>query len=166
MNEYRARAQDLCMADAMPFHQHFEYRTTLPLAEVLHERFFLPVANNLRVGDQITLLSYDRPQGPQHNGRVLEIATARVVEKRADAIELFTVGEVAHVPRPGATEATQEAPPAERYIPGDGKAVWNLGKRAYDVKVGDRVLATEPDADKAKAMARGDMPLPPDSEAA
>lgn len=163
MSDYRAKAQDLCMADAMPFNQHFEYRTTLPLVEVIHDRFFLPVAGNLRAGDLINLVSFDRPVGPQHNGRVVEIATVRVVEKRADAVELFQVGEMAKVPRTnGKADHTAEAlaTPRERYIPGDGKAVWNLGKRAYDVKVGNKIVATEPDGDKARAMARGDIPLP------
>lgn len=166
MNEYRAKAQDLCMAEAMPWHQHFEYRTTLPVRDVVHDAFFLPVAGNLRVGDRIEIVGYDRPPGPHHAARVVEIAAVRVVDKRSDAVELFQVGETVTVPRRAAPKAEAAPRLAERYVPGDAKAVWNLGKRAYDIKVGDEVLATEPDGDKAKAMARGDMPLPVDSEAA
>lgn len=158
MNEYRAKANDLCMADAMPFHQHFEYRTTLPLDDALHDQFFLPVANNLRPGDEVTLVSYDRPPGPRHDARIVEIATVRVVEKGRDRVELHRIGDIERIPRRAVID-NEDPAPREAYVSGDGKAVWNVGARAYDIKVGGKVVASEPDKDKAAAMARGDIPL-------
>lgn len=166
-NDYRAKAQDLCMNDAMPFQQQFQYRTTLPLREVIHERFFLPVANNLRTGDQIRIVGYDRPAGPRHDGRVVEVAEVIVTDKRPEAIVLDLLGEIREIATPAVADTTAEPRlPRERYVPGTATVAWNLGKRAFEIKVGETVVATEPDKDRAHQMARGDIPLPPESEAA
>lgn len=160
MNDYRARAQDLCMNDAMPFQQQFQYRTTLPLRDIVHERFFLPLAPNLRPGDQIRMVSYDRPSG----GSVLEIVDVIVANKRPNAVVIVLLGDVRAIEPCQSMPKPMPTPPREKYAQGDAQAVWNVGKRAYDVKVGGKVVATEADQDKAKKMARGDVPLPSEVE--
>ena len=53
MMEKRAKPGDLCKGDS--FQRHYQYRTTWPLAEVLHDKFFLPLRDYLFSGDTITL---------------------------------------------------------------------------------------------------------------
>lgn len=54
----------------------------------------------------------------------------------------------------------------ERYVQGEGYEKWNPGKQTYDIheidaeSKKDRVVATERDKDRAKAMAAGSEPLP------
>lgn len=61
-----------------------------------------------------------------------------------------------------APEPVYEAPELdpERYVPGEAEAKWNPGKKTYEIKIGDKVLATERDKDRAEAMAAGSEPLP------
>lgn len=156
MTEHRAKPGDLCMSDAMPFQQHWSYRTTLPLADAITDTFFLPVAPNLRPGDSITMVSYDRPSF----GRVVEFSTVMVVEKRQDAVELVVTAAPEAVPARESAPASSDDGPAPEYIRGNGKAVWNPGKRAYDIKVGNDVVAVIADKDEAHKIARGDIPMP------
>lgn len=106
MNDHRARPADLCMSDAMPWQQHWEYRTTLPLADILHERFFLPVRTTLRPGDSVTFCRYDMQDVTHKRCRLLEIATARVVAsgEKAEAVPLFVIGGIQRI-EPEASEA-------------------------------------------------------------
>ena len=53
----------------------------------------------------------------------------------------------------GETEGTTAAPKA------DLKAIWNVGRRVFEVKNGDQVVACDPDKEKAQAMAKGEAPL-------
>ena len=48
---------------------------------------------------------------------------------------------------------------AEKYVPGEAEAKWNPGKKTYEIKIGDEVLATERDKDRAFAIAAGSEPL-------
>lgn len=41
--------------------------------------------------------------------------------------------------------------------PAEGIVKWNPGKQAYDVKVGDKVVATDTDKEKAQAIAKGEL---------
>lgn len=80
MNEaLRARPTDICMSDSMPFQQRWQYRTTMPLKDILHDRFFLPLRQNLRAGDEITLCRYDGVDQSHRSISLLEIATVRVI---------------------------------------------------------------------------------------
>lgn len=101
MSELRAKPSDLCMADAMPFNQHYEYRTTWPLSELLHDRFFLPVRDQLRAGDQITLCRFDSTD--ERSKQLVEIVAVRV--KRAgrghDTVPLHAIGRVEIVAEAG-----------------------------------------------------------------
>lgn len=96
MNDLRARATDICMADAMPFNQHWEYRTTWPLADVLHDQFFMPLRSQFRPGDSITLCRFDGANAAHKHIRLLEVATVRVISAGADekSVPLGVIGQV------------------------------------------------------------------------
>ena len=47
----------------------------------------------------------------------------------------------------------------ERYVPGEAEAKWNPGLKTYEIKVGNEVVGTERDKDKALAIAAGSEPL-------
>lgn len=96
MNEYRLKPTDICMADAMPWQQHWEARTTWPLAEVLHDKFFLNMRTQLRAGDAITLCRYSGTDPTHRNVKLLEVATLRVIEagERAEAVPIALIGEI------------------------------------------------------------------------
>lgn len=113
MNTLRARPLDLVHADAMPFQQHHEYRTTHPLADVLHDLFFLPLRNQLYPGDSITLCRFDKVDAQRRDARLLEVATVRVVAsgEAAKSVPLFLVGPIAAITEPHAPEAETPAEP-------------------------------------------------------
>ena len=94
MTELRARAGDLRMADAMPFQQHHEYRTTHGIREVLNERYFLNLRSNLRVGDTIAICRYV----DQSWERLAEVADVRVVEIGSEGVRLHLRGEAESIP--------------------------------------------------------------------
>ena len=48
----------------------------------------------------------------------------------------------------------------ERYVPGEAEIKWNPGKKTYEIRIGDEVLATERDKDRALSIAAGSEPLP------
>lgn len=93
MSEVRAKATNMCMADAMPFNQHWEYWDTVPVSEMLDQMFFLPVRNMLRAGDQVCLTRFDDTRET-----LLEVATVRVVRKVDDPdakrVEMLLIGDV------------------------------------------------------------------------
>ena len=47
----------------------------------------------------------------------------------------------------------------EHYVPGEAEAKWNPGLKTYEIKIGNEVLATERDKERALAMAAGSVPL-------
>lgn len=59
MNELRANSVDLCMSEAMPFGQQWQYRTTWPLGEITHDQFFLGFRGQLHDGDQLRLIRFE-----------------------------------------------------------------------------------------------------------
>lgn len=158
MTEHRAKTPDLCMSDAMPFQQHFEYRTQLPLSEIINERFFLPCGASLRPGDRISLVRYDGPVTAHHMARVIEFAAVRVVAKSSKALELMPEGEITKVPKPEA-EPASPAEPREEYVKAQGEVRWNPGKRLHEVVVSGEAVCGTPDKDLALAIARGDEPI-------
>ncbi len=141
MNE-RARPGDLCMADAMPFQQHHEYRTHLDIEAVLADpAFFLNVRDRLRPGDAVTICRYE----DRSFRRVVAVADARVTAVSGTAVELHRRG--------GADEI-----PAGR---GGWKARWvnqNFLWGVYDG--GGRRVVKGLDKETAQAVARGDLPVP------
>jgi hypothetical protein len=107
MNEHRACPPDLCIAEAMPFQQHHEYRTHLPIADVVHDQFFLPLRGQLYAGDSITICRFDRANAGRRDAVLVEVATVRVVASgpRADAVPLVMVGDVVKVAADAAKSA-------------------------------------------------------------
>lgn len=86
MTDLRAKPQDLCMSDASPFQQHYEYQTVARLPDVLNDQFFMPLRAQLYAGDEITLCRFDNLGGDSRRKRkLLEIATVRVVSAGPDA---------------------------------------------------------------------------------
>lgn len=155
MNELRAKPGDLCMADAMPFQQHYEYRTTDPVGAVIHDKFFLPVAGNLRPGDQVTICRYDSGA----HDCLIELGTVRVIEKAHDEIRLFQIGEVSHIQPPKPTEA-DAVEPVPGFIQGDGAVKWNIGTMKHDVVLDGVVIASCDKKEDALAIAGGQVPIP------
>jgi hypothetical protein len=84
----QAKSNDMCMGEAMPFQQHYEYRTTLPLADVIHDKFFLPMRTQLYPGDSITLCRVNTATGSRRDSVLSEIATVRVISSSQGAVPL------------------------------------------------------------------------------
>jgi len=62
----------------------------------------------------------------------------------------------------GAVESAPEPERVpERYVPGEAEAKWNAGRKLYEIRIGDEVLATERNKEKALAMAAGSEPISP-----
>ncbi len=160
----RCNFQDLAMTDAMSFQQHFEHRTTLPIADITHKLYFMPVAANLRVGDRVSVVRYNKPPA-QHHGdagpRMMETAEFRVASKSREAIDVVVVSGPDEIPDFSiAPEERPDTPSREEFIKGDGRAVYNRRDRSWEVMLGEEIVATMFDGDLAKAVARGDLPIP------
>ena len=165
MTEHRANSNDLCMASAMSFQQHHEYRTILPLDDIIAmPRFFLNVAANLRIGDKIALCRYNALSSAQeHRGvTLLETAEVRVAAMTREAVTL-------HITRPvdivGAKpEKAVPAPEVrdEVYVPEECEVrKGRLGKPAVVGKVTGKVYADcLPNDEVALAIAGGSVPVP------
>lgn len=99
MNELRAKPGDLCIADAMPFQQHHEYRCTHPIADVLHDKFFLPLRGQLYPGDAITICRFDKIDAQRRDAKLIEVATVRVVASgpNATAVPVLLIGGIDQV---------------------------------------------------------------------
>lgn len=54
-------------------------------------------------------------------------------------------------------EAPERVP--EKYVPGEAEAKWNPGLKTYEIRIGNEVLGTERDKDRALAIAAGSEPL-------
>lgn len=84
-SELRARPTDFCMSDYMSFQQSWQYRTTWPLADVLHDQFFMPMRASLRSGDQITLCRYNGIDQNHRDIELLEWVKVIIAYSRPDA---------------------------------------------------------------------------------
>lgn len=85
---YRIKAQDIAMADAMPFCQHHEVRVRIPLAEALSsEMLFLDVRSNLRPGDRVYVTYFD-------DGVPAEEAELRILSSSATGVTFGIKGEI------------------------------------------------------------------------
>lgn len=167
MTEQFCKPQDLCMTDAMPFQQRHECRTTLPLADVLTDRFFNNVRANLRAGDSIAICQYEAAPGNHHKAKLVAFCEVRVSEIAADAVKLFVTKAPVVVTGALYGEAGDDTIEggSVRYVKGSGQVRWNPGSKAYDIVVdGKVVVAGIPRERKewAQAVARGDEPLPAD----
>lgn len=158
MNELRAKPGDLCMSDAMPFCQHHEYRTGYPLAEVLHDRFFLPMRGQLYGGDSITICQFEKDHVGRREARLLALVTVRVISSSpaAETVPLLMVGEIVRVDEPQSREgierqAAHDAVEADRRrtkpikaAPAAGPTIkFNVGSRKYEVCADGNTLARD-----------------------
>lgn len=107
----RIHPQDFCMSDAMPFQQHYECRTEYPIEEIIVEReALMNVHGNLRVGDRITICSYETVN---HKSGVSEgltgIANARVAHIDKLGVDLVLEGDLIFIEE-GVLDETPEEP--------------------------------------------------------
>lgn len=95
----RIHPQDFCMSDAMPFQQHYECRTEYPIDEIiLNRQALMSVRGNLRVGDRITICSYNTVNQKSGVSEGLTgIANARVSHISAEAVDLVLEGDLIFV---------------------------------------------------------------------
>lgn len=89
----KIRAVDMCMSDAMPFHQHWEVKTEFPIDELLHDRAFADMRHQLRAGDRISVVRY----ADKDMATVKEIGEMRVVECTEDAVRTVLMQEIVKV---------------------------------------------------------------------
>ena len=159
----RAKPGDLCMADAMPFQQHHEYRTHVPIEDLINdERFFLNVKDNLRPGDSITICRY----ADNTFRKLIEVADVRVIETSNVAVRIHQRGEVERVAEPESSNAPSVAAKTD---PTGGaqfadNSDWTAKHRQFgkwEVFDGEGNLVAENlDKESAFGVARGDLPVP------
>lgn len=96
MNDLRARAIDVCMSDSMPFSQRWTCKTTWPLADVLHDQYFLNLRQTLRAGDTIRISRFDRHDSNDRDAKCLETCEVIVCESgpAATAVKIGVIGQV------------------------------------------------------------------------
>ena len=102
----RIHLQDMCQTDTTPFHQHWEARTQFPLDEIIaSDEAFLNWRNNLHVGDQITILEYEKVglKGADSEG-IRAIARVRVADVLPMAVKLVSEGDIIRVEKPKVQE--------------------------------------------------------------
>jgi hypothetical protein len=149
----RAIATRLCTGDNATFGIHWSYLTEHPLAATTSPDYFMSVRDRVSVGDLIRCASV-------RDGRVQETCELIVVQKHPYAVETITVREIMTVPPAIASEIELAPPPAERYIEGDGKAVWNIGRELYEIMLNGQIVAAVRDKTLAWQIAQGEVPLP------
>lgn len=98
MTEYRAKPGNLCMAEAVPFGQRYNYHGDIPVKDMLHKQFFMPVRNHFRPGDTVRLV---RVEGD----RVVEFGDAIVVQVTRESVDVCADGPVHKIPATVAEEA-------------------------------------------------------------
>ncbi len=76
----KLRPSNITAAAMSQFQQHWEARTTDPLEDCLHSKYFVNVRSRLMVGDKITLLRFEDINW----AKIIEIVVVRVMEKRDD----------------------------------------------------------------------------------
>jgi hypothetical protein len=168
MPDYRCNHQYLTPSTTQPFQTHWEYATILPLADCLHDKFFIGAWSNLRPGDLVHFCRYqDRLPTQDRDTVLLEVAAARVIASTREAVPLFIVSPVQSIGVPVMPKAHVVEPRPPGFIDGDGRAEWKGPVRKWCVFVEDREVANGIDSrDTAQAMARGDIPLAQPEKAA
>lgn len=94
----RAKPGDLCNGEVFQIHK--EYRTTLPLSEVVNDQFFVPLRDNICPGDRITVCRFTNTTVGRRDTILQEIATVRVVAVSRDAVSLFVTEPITEIPAP------------------------------------------------------------------
>lgn len=94
MNDLRCNAQMMQLTESTAMLRHFEYPTTWPVSDLLHEKFFI-THPRLQAGDKITICRFDHKDFNDSKAKLLEIADVRVLEvKQREFVKLGLVGEV------------------------------------------------------------------------
>lgn len=94
MNDLRCNPQLMQLTESTAMLRHFEYPTTWPLSDLLHEQFFT-THPRLQAGDKITLCRFDRKDFNESSAKLLEVADVRVLEvKQKEYVKLGLVGEI------------------------------------------------------------------------
>lgn len=104
MNDLRCNPQMMQLSESTAMLRHFEYPTTWPVSDVLHEKFFI-THPRLQAGDRITICRFDSRDFNASTAKLLETADVRVLEvKPREYVKLGLVGEVLYF-----TERNDEA---------------------------------------------------------
>ena len=148
--DLRAQAGDLCMADSMPFQQHFEFRTNWPIRGILSPKLFQGQQNQLYPGDSIKICRYDQFGGSRNRGaRLLEIAEVRIVASSREGVELHLCGGIETLAQP-AGEAR-----------GTGMTAKHKASGRFSVLDKDgNEIASNLDKKSAQDIATGKIPVP------
>lgn len=158
MTDHRARYGNLYCVSQAPYASHHCYQSPLPIEEMLQPEFYLPVRNNLRVGDTIRVVQTVAGE----NTRVLAWAEAMVVDADAKAVDLRILSGPTKIPLPKPAEGS--AAPADgqpdKFVGGNGEVKWNAGRKMHEVVVGGETVFASRDKDLCTAVARGDTPIP------
>lgn len=94
MNDLRCNPQMMQLSESTAMLRHFEYPTTWPVSDVLHEKFFI-THGRLQAGDRITICRFDSRDFNASTAKLLETADVRVLEvKHREYVKLGLVGEV------------------------------------------------------------------------
>ena len=86
----KIKPQDIVNSNQSPFQTHHEARTEFPIDGIVNSKqSFLNVRENLRVGDRITVCSYQKvDQRAGTSEGLAGFATVRVVSITAEAVDL------------------------------------------------------------------------------
>ena len=94
MNDLRCNAALMQLTESTALLRHFEYPTTWPVTDLLHERFFISHPR-LQAGDKITICRFDRKDFNNSAAKLLEVADVRVLEsKHREFVKLGLVGTI------------------------------------------------------------------------
>lgn len=149
----RAKPTNLVLVNAAPFGSAYVYHDTVSLDVVLGDEFFLPVRNQLRPGDDLSL----RRTGKGNDGevRVIEIAEIVVTDSSRSGVSL--------VLKPGyPMEVSDPSPePSKEVYLSEGHYVTNAGSAGFAVRDPDKnIVFRTTDEVLARNVAEGAVPVP------
>lgn len=159
MNEFRCKPGHLVMHEAVPYGQEYTYYSVDPMEAMLEPMYFVGEANRFRPGDAIKLLHVEPDEKlfiPKQEAWCRITAASRV------GVEMVLLLGPLDLETKAAEAAPEPSAPDEIYSDGNWKAEWGGPTHRWRVKDGDgEIIAKKLDEDAAKAIARGDTPLPP-----
>lgn len=94
MTDLRCNPTLMQLTESTAMLRHFEYPTTWPVADVLHETFFI-THPRLQAGDKITICRFNTKDFNEKTAKLLEIADVRVLEVKArEYVKIGIVGSI------------------------------------------------------------------------
>lgn len=146
----KAKAGNLCMSDAVPFGQHWNYHADHSVAHMLAPGYFSALRHMLRPGDSLRLTRLE-------NHRVREVLDCIVVAV-GDDVELFPRSDVIVVPLP--EEPKPEPEVRETYVTADCE-VKHKGRGKWAVIHPEKgEIAVVDGKEAAEEIAKGNVPVP------